>query len=125
MILDIDTASPTPPYEQLRAQLSDMILSGVLPVGQRLPPIRQLAADLGLAPGTVARVYRELEASDLVVSRVRHGTVVAPRRAPAAHVARDAADDAARTFVLTAMRLGLSLDEALAAVRGGWDTAAD
>jgi DNA-binding transcriptional regulator YhcF (GntR family) len=49
---------PTPPYEQLRRQLADLIGSGVLTTGDRLPPVRQLAADLGLAAGTVARTYR-------------------------------------------------------------------
>ena len=77
MILDVDPASPVPAYEQVRSQLAEMILAGALPAGHRLPPIRQLAADLGLAPGTVGRVYQELEASGLVISRVRHGTTVA------------------------------------------------
>ena len=79
MIIDVDPASPVPAFEQVRAQLAQMIASGVLPEGHRLPPIRQLAADLALAPGTVARVYRELEHDGLIKSRVRHGTVVTAR----------------------------------------------
>lgn len=51
----VDVLDPTPPYEQLRRQLADLVGSGVLASGDRLPPVRQLAADLGLAPGTVAR----------------------------------------------------------------------
>jgi len=58
----VDVLDPTPPYEQLRRQLADLIGSGVLTPGDRLPPVRQLAADLGLAAGTVARTYRELAA---------------------------------------------------------------
>ena len=50
----VDVLDPTPPYEQLRRQLADLIGSGVLSAGDRLPPVRQLAADLGLAVGTVA-----------------------------------------------------------------------
>ena len=46
---------PTPPYEQLRRQLVDIIGAGVVGGGERLPPVRQLAADLGVAVGTVAR----------------------------------------------------------------------
>ncbi|MEI2777810.1 MAG: hypothetical protein V9G19_17970 [Tetrasphaera sp.] len=53
MVLDVDLGSPVPPYEQLRAQLATMITCGTLPAGHRLPPIRQLAADLGLATGTI------------------------------------------------------------------------
>jgi DNA-binding transcriptional regulator YhcF (GntR family) len=75
----VDTNSPTPPYEQVRGQLADIIELGVLTAGERLPPVRQLAADLGLATGTVARAYRELEQSGHVVSRRGGGTRVAPR----------------------------------------------
>lgn len=73
---------PTPPYEQLRRQLADLVTSGAVPVGARLPPVRQLAADLGLATGTVARAYRELESAGLVTGRRGGGTRVqgVPRR---------------------------------------------
>lgn len=124
-MLTVNAASPTPPYEQLRSQLGEMILAGSLPTGHRLPPIRQLAADLGLAPGTIARVYSELESAGLVVSRVRHGTVVAPVARPDAAAIRQQADDAARSFVLSARRLGLTLKDAVTAVRGTWDAPLD
>jgi DNA-binding transcriptional regulator YhcF (GntR family) len=74
--LRVTTTDPTPPYEQLRRQFAELIGSGVLAAGHRLPPLRQLAADLGLAVGTVARTYRELEAAGLVVSRRGGGTRV-------------------------------------------------
>ena len=74
--LIVDTGDPTPPYEQLRRQLADLIESAVLQPGDRLPPVRQLAADLGLAVGTVARTYRELESAALVSSRRGGGTRV-------------------------------------------------
>ena len=74
--LRVDTTDPTPPYEQLRRQFVELIGSGVLGHGDRLPPLRQLAADLGLAVGTVARTYRELEAARLVASRRGAGTRV-------------------------------------------------
>ena len=80
MIIEVDPGSPTPPYEQIRHQLAQMIGAGTLAEGTQLPPIRQLAADLGLAANTVARAYRELEHEGLVRSRVRHGTVVAAGR---------------------------------------------
>jgi DNA-binding transcriptional regulator YhcF (GntR family) len=61
MILQLDPDSPVPPYEQLRSQITTMVATGVLPQGARLPPIRQLARDLGVATATIARVFRELE----------------------------------------------------------------
>lgn len=73
----IEPASPVPPFEQLRAQLLDRMREGELPAGTRLPTVRHLAADLGVAPGTVARAYRELEAAGAIETRGRNGTVVA------------------------------------------------
>jgi DNA-binding transcriptional regulator YhcF (GntR family) len=70
MIVSVDPALPVPPYEQIRAQVETMIALGTLPPGTRLPSIRQLAGDLGVAANTVARSYRELETSGLVVTRV-------------------------------------------------------
>lgn len=75
-MLSIDPASATPPYEQVRAQLAAMIGDGRLPAGTRLPPVRTLATDLGLAANTVARAYQELEQAGLLVTRGRHGTFV-------------------------------------------------
>ena len=116
VVLDIDTESAVPAFEQLRAQLAGMVRSGALATGTRLPSIRQLASDLGLAPGTVARAFRELESEGLVTSRVRHGTVVAPVRHTASQ-SRNALEEAARGFALAARQLGLSDQDAVAAVR--------
>ncbi len=77
MILTVDTTSGSPPYEQIRSQVTKMIASGVLAPGDRLPTIAQLSADLGLANGTVARAYRELEGDRLIVSHRRRGSFVA------------------------------------------------
>jgi GntR family transcriptional regulator len=80
--ITVDPAAPTPPYEQVRAQLADLVAAGLLAPGDRLPPIRQLAADLGLAVGTVARAYRLLEAAGLVRTGRGGGTRVVDGPAP-------------------------------------------
>lgn len=82
MNIVVDPDDPTPPYEQLRRQIGDLIGSGSLSAGDRLPPLRQLANDLGLAVGTVARAYRELEAEGLLISRRGGGTRVASAATP-------------------------------------------
>lgn len=74
--ISIDLASGTPPYEQMREQLAGLIHAGALQPGDRLPVVRALAADLGIAPNTVARAYRELAADGLVTTRRRTGTAV-------------------------------------------------
>ncbi|MBA2497097.1 MAG: GntR family transcriptional regulator, partial [Acidimicrobiia bacterium] len=66
MVVEVDGRSPVPPFEQLRGQLAGAIGAGRLPPGERLPTLRQLAADLGLAPNTVGRAYRELELAGLI-----------------------------------------------------------
>lgn len=112
MIVEVDTASAVPVYEQIRAQVSAMIASGRLPAGRRLPPVRQLAADLGLAVNTVARAYRELEAQGLVTSRVRHGTVVAERSTMAPAQIEQRLAEAAREYAAVARQLGVPQEKA-------------
>jgi DNA-binding transcriptional regulator YhcF (GntR family) len=117
VIITIDGSSSVPPYEQLREQIVTMAVSGVLSEGDRLPTIRQLAADLDLAPGTVGRAFRELEHVGVIVTKGRHGTFVA---GPPALSRRDRdrrlADEAAR-FARTADQLGVTPHDALVAVR--------
>ena len=115
--LRVETTDPTPPYEQLRRQFADLIRSGVLAPGDRLPPLRQLAADLGLAVGTVGRTYRELESAGLVASRRGGGTrVQAATELPTASELRDSLDELAETFVRQARRLGAADEQVRAAV---------
>lgn len=78
----IDLATATPPYEQVQTQIAALIAVGELPAGARLPTVRSLAADLGVAAGTVARAYKELEAAGLVSTNRRQGTVVGASQQP-------------------------------------------
>jgi DNA-binding transcriptional regulator YhcF (GntR family) len=125
VILAVDPKSPVPPYAQIRDQIATMAASGVLAVGTRLPAIRHLAADLAVAPNTVARAYRELEAAGVVAARGRHGTVIVAASSPSTTDGRAGVDDAARTYVLEAARRGLDLDQALEAVRSAFGTIDD
>ncbi len=72
----IDLGSAVPVFEQIRAQLAGLIGVGELTGGTRLPTVRALAADLGVAVNTVGRAYSELEAAGLISTRRRLGTVV-------------------------------------------------
>jgi DNA-binding transcriptional regulator YhcF (GntR family) len=116
VLLEVDTGSPVPPYEQIRAQLATMITTGALREDAQLPTIRQLAADLGLAANTVARAYRELESAGLVRSRVRHGTTVAAVRPMAPSEIRRRLAEAAQTYVATARQLGVADEDVQAAI---------
>jgi GntR family transcriptional regulator len=121
MIVEVDGSSAVPPFEQIRVQMDRMISSGVLEAGRRLPTIAQLANDLGIAPGTVARAYRELESAGRIKSRRRLGTVVAsldstPTPAPGE------IDQAVADFVRHLRQLGASQDEAISRINTFWTT---
>jgi GntR family transcriptional regulator len=75
-MLTISLASPVPIHDQLVAGLRGLIAAGTLGKGHELPPVRQLAADLGINLNTVARAYRDLTDDGLLASVRGRGTVV-------------------------------------------------
>lgn len=76
MNLSIDPLSAEPPFEQLRSGVIAAVQAGELVVGTKLPTVRALAEQLGLATNTVARAYRELESDGIIETRGRNGSVV-------------------------------------------------
>ncbi|MFF5257646.1 GntR family transcriptional regulator [Actinomadura viridis] len=105
----MDADSPVPPFEQLRAQLARQIQDRTLAVGSRLPTIRRLAADLGLAVNTVGRAYRELEEAGLIETRGRAGSFVSA----AGEQARERALQAAADYAAVVASVGIDHSEAL------------
>jgi GntR family transcriptional regulator len=79
MFLTIDTTDPRPIYQQVAGGIKDLIARGKLAEGASLPPVRQLAADLGVNLNTIATAYRELQKDGLIVIKHGSGSVVAPR----------------------------------------------
>jgi len=108
----IDPASPVPPFEQLRSQIVAEIAADELVPGERLPTVRRLAEDLGVAPGTVARAYRELETAGFIETRGRNGTFVAAHGDAATRQAQRAAS----VFAEQIRALQLDPDQAIALV---------
>lgn len=122
LTLVVDTGSPVPPYEQLRQQVTGLVQGRALAPGTRLPSVRQLAGDLGLAAGTVARAYRELEAAGVVTSGRRSGTRVATGAAILGDGARRARlAHAAGAYAMAAGWLGATDQDAMHAVRQALD----
>lgn len=77
--IQIDDDAAVSIYEQIVAQVTEATATGVLRPGERLPTVRQLADELDIAPGTVARAYARLEAQKIVVTEGARGTRVAER----------------------------------------------
>ncbi len=75
-MLTISLASSVPIHDQLVAGLRALIAEGKLAAGDELPPVRQLAADLGINLNTVARAYRDLTDAGLLASMRGRGTIV-------------------------------------------------
>lgn len=109
-MLLVDPRSPVPPFEQIRVQILQLIQDGSMAPEDRLPTVRKLAADLGLAPNTVARAYRELELNGAIETRGRHGTFVSAHDDPV----HQQAQKAAKEFAHQIRALGLGRDDALA-----------
>lgn len=106
--LRVDVKGRKPLFDQLRTQVIDGVREGALPPGTRLPTVRELAGQLGVAVNTVARAYRELESAAIVETRGRFGTFIARYDPTDAAMAA-----AAREYVQVARGLGLGKAEAL------------
>ncbi len=81
MFLTIDTRDSRPIYQQVVDGIKEVIARGDLKEGAGLPPVRQLAADLGVNLNTIATAYRELQKDGLIVVKHGSGSVVASRTA--------------------------------------------
>ena len=113
----IDATSATPPFEQLRVHVIDAVRESSLVPGTRLPTVRKLADELGLAANTVARAYRELERDDVIETRGRHGSFIAAT-GDATH---KQAQLAASVFADRMRQLGIPTDDALSIVTSALD----
>lgn len=75
-MIRVSLTSPVPLHDQLVAELRRLLATGELTIGEELPPVRQLAGDLGINQNTVARAYRELTEAGLLASARGRGTFV-------------------------------------------------
>ncbi len=109
----IDAASPVPPYEQLRVQVLEGVRAGTFAPGAQLPTVRRLAEELGIAPNTVARSYRELERDEVIETRGRNGSFIAST----GDATQRQAAAAAAAYAERIRQLRLPEDEAVELVR--------
>jgi GntR family transcriptional regulator len=112
MRIRLDPASPVPLSVQLQDRIAARVVDGRLRPGERLPPVRALAAELGLAANTVAKAYRELEASGLLIGRGRRGTFVVERLPDVPAGADALLGEAADAYARRSRQLGVAVAEA-------------
>ncbi|HSE25834.1 MAG TPA: GntR family transcriptional regulator [Pyrinomonadaceae bacterium] len=72
MYVTVDETDARPLYQQLVDEIKTLIAKGELAQGTSLPPVRQVASDLGVNLNTVAFAYRRLQKEGLI--RIRHGS---------------------------------------------------
>jgi GntR family transcriptional regulator len=114
MILHLDPSSGVPLYRQALNQIRERILGGQIARGEQLPSVRELSAEAGLNPLTVAKVYQFLEREGLVETRRGTGTFVADsvRRYSEAEK-RSSLEPVIRQLVTEAGHLGVTREQAL------------
>ncbi len=93
MKLAIDPEASAPPFEQVRAAIVAAVRSGELAPGAKLPTVRALAEELGLAVNTVAKAYRELESEEVIETRGRNGSFVSAHGDPSERMLQQAASE--------------------------------
>ena len=76
MIIELDMASSTPIYVQLRNQIVKGIGKGELKAGEKLPTVRQLASDAGVNTMTVNKTYQILKNEGFIRTDRRLGAFV-------------------------------------------------
>ncbi|MCA4131543.1 GntR family transcriptional regulator [Arthrobacter sp. M4] len=103
-------------FDQLRLRIIELVDSGSLAAGTRLPAVRSLATALDVAPHTVARAYKELETAGVVQTRGRNGTVVRARDGRLGALA-----DAAAAYAAAAKSSGANFAEAVQLLAAAYD----
>jgi len=111
--IEIDDKADRLIYEQIITQIMGAAATGRISPGERLPTVRQLADDLDVAPGTVARAYGELEQSGVIVTEGARGTFLAqPRHPPASGEQRsNTLRELLRPVVVTAYHFGATAND--------------
>jgi DNA-binding transcriptional regulator YhcF (GntR family) len=112
----LDPSAREPLSEQLRSALASRIASGRLAPGERMPTVRELAAQLEIAPNTVAKTYRDLAVEGFVEGRGRRGTFVSERLPKQLALREARLAEAADTYVRRARQLRFEATAALDAV---------
>lgn len=114
----VEPGRGVPIYVQIMEQIRRAVASGILPPGEQLPSVRDLALQLSINPNTIARVYQELEREGVVKSLRGKGTFVAEPASTLSDRERlRKLDEAVEKLFVEAYHLRCTPGEVLAAVK--------
>jgi GntR family transcriptional regulator len=114
--LMLTLAGAASPADQVRDQIHGLVATGRLAAGERLPSVRQLAYDLGVAPGTIAKAYKALEDDGLLESRIGSGT----RVSRTAGATTQTVLERARALAAAGATEGLDVEDVIRVLRAVW-----
>lgn len=115
--VELDASSAAPIYEQVIAQVEEAVATGRLATGERMPTVRDLAEELGTAPGTIARAYSELERRGVLETAGARGTYVARPSSKLTDTRRASQlEGLLRPVAIAGFHLGATADELRAAL---------
>jgi DNA-binding transcriptional regulator YhcF (GntR family) len=109
MYITIDETDRRPIYQQVVDEIKALIACGELEGGSALPPVRQVAADLGVNLNTVAFAYRQLQQEGLI--RVKHGSGAIVRSHPVVEKGEEQLRTQVRTVLTHLVLAGLTRSE--------------
>lgn len=75
-MINLNYRDSRPIYEQIKEGLKNLVVTGVMSEGERLPSVRELATQLAINPNTIQRAYRELESEGYIYSIAGKGSFV-------------------------------------------------
>lgn len=105
--------SGRPVYVQLIEQLELAIVTGDYPLGSRIPPVRELAAEAGVNPNTMQRALQELETRGLLQTMRTSGRIVSADEQTLHDLRQKRAEVCLSDFLLQMQKLGYSRQETL------------
>lgn len=112
MWLDINPRSSTPIYQQLVDGVKELIARGILEPGERMPTVREMAAELSLNPNTIAKAYQRLEQEGIIETMRSRGTFVADRTVVFdKETAKQQLSDQVEKVLVEAYHLGLKRED--------------
>ncbi len=102
-----------PIYTQLLEKIRIRIISGQYPAGNRLPSVRELAAEAAVNPNTMQRALAELERSGLIYSQRTSGRYVTEDESLVSFIRESVAQEKIHSFYEEMKQLGYSREETM------------
>jgi GntR family transcriptional regulator len=114
VLLEIDHHSGVPIYRQVIRQIRQQIMTGILPQGDQLDPVRDLASRLKVNPMTISKAYSFLEAEGLVDRKRGIGLFIAKvNKGQKAQLKNKLLKNIVDKAAITALQLGISEEKAI------------